>query len=254
MFSFFKKKTPAPDLSLAPKDFSFLGTDMHSHLIPGIDDGAPDAETSLEMIRRMKELGWRRLITTPHVQREFYDNDTEKILRHFEQHQRFIADQRLGDVQLVGAAAEYYLDNFFTLSVLPEGKLLHFGQQYVLVEISMAGWPRTFSDMIFSIQSRGYTPVLAHPERYLFENNIAVYETWKSKGMLFQMNLLSVAGYYGRGVKEQALHYLEAGLYDFCGSDAHGMRHIEGAARLAAENPEMMLKLGTYPHWRNSSL
>lgn len=254
LFSFFKKKAPQPDLSLAPKDFSFLGTDMHSHLVPGIDDGAEDAEMSLAMIRRMKELGWSKLITTPHVQREFYDNDSEKIRLHFERHQRFIADQRLGGIELAGVAAEYYLDNFFMMSVLPEEQLLPFAKNYVLVEVSMAGWPRTFSDMVFSIQSRGLVPVLAHPERYQFEENLKVYEEWKSKGMLFQMNLLSPAGYYGRGVKELALRYMDAGLYDFCGSDAHGMRHLEHAARMAEEQPAMMLKLSEYPHWRNSSL
>lgn len=252
MFSFFKKKAPAPDRSPAPKDFSFLGIDMHSHLIPGIDDGAPDAETSLAMIRRMKELGWHKMITTPHVQREFYDNDSEKITRHFERHQRFIADQRLGDATLA-AAAEYYLDNFFPLSVLPEG-LLTFGKDYVLVEVSMAGWPRTFADMIFSIQSRGYKPVLAHPERYLFEEDPRHYDEWKGKGMLFQLNLLALAGYYGKGVKTLALRYLDAGLYDFCGTDAHGMRHLDAAARMAAEMPDMMLRLAEYPHWKNGEL
>ena len=227
---------------------------MHAHLIPGIDDGAADAETSLAMIRKMKELGWSRLITTPHIQREFYDNDTEKVTRHFERHASLVGDLRLGGIELAGTAAEYYLDNFFMLSVLPEGNLLTFGDNFLLVEVSMAGWPRSFSDMIFAIQSRGYTPVLAHPERYLFEEDVRVYEGWKGKGMLFQLNLLSLCGYYGRGVRALALRYMDAGLYDFCGSDAHGMRHLNAAARMAEEMPEMMLKLSEYPHWRNSTL
>src|SRR5690606_2545510 len=190
MFSFFRKKPEPPDLSAAPRDFSFLGTDIHSHLVPGIDDGAPDTETSFYMIRRLKELGYSKLITTPHVQLEFYDNTAGKITNHFSSLKQDMAEGQL-DMN-IEVAAESYLDSYFLPSVLPDG-LLHFGEEkYVLVEVSMAGWQRQFSDIIFTIQSAGYVPVLAHPERYLFEENIKVYEDWKSKGMLLQMNLLSV--------------------------------------------------------------
>jgi tyrosine-protein phosphatase YwqE len=252
MFSLFKKKAPLPDLSAAPNNFSFLGTDMHSHLVPGIDDGAPDIETSLDLIRRLKDLGYSKLITTPHVQLEFFDNNAEKITGHFARLKRFIDDQRIG-VEL-GIGAEYYLDNFFLPSVFPDG-LLSFGEKrYVLVEVSMAGWPRTFSDMIFTIQSQGYTPVLAHPERYLFEDNIKVYQEWKGKGVLFQMNLLALTGYYGKGVKEQADRYLKEELYDFCGTDTHHPRHVEHLARMARDRPDIMHRLSEYPHFLNSSL
>ena len=252
MFSFFKKKSKTPDLSEAPKDYAFLGTDIHSHLVPGIDDGAPDIETSLHMIKQMKELGYRKLISTPHIHPEFYDNTATKITTHFLEMKRLIDEQEHGVI--LDVAAEYYLGSTFLSTELPDG-LLSFGEEkYVLVEVSMAGWQRQFSDMIFSIQSQGYIPVLAHPERYLFEENIKVYEEWKSKGMLLQMNLLAVAGYYGKGIKAAALRYMEHGLYDFCGTDAHHPRHLEVAAWMAAEQPEMMLKLKQYPHWRNSSL
>lgn len=251
MFSFFKKKAPQPDLSQAPTDFSFLGADMHSHLVPGIDDGSPDTETSLEMIRRLKDLGYSKLITTPHVQIEFFNNNAEKIRAHFARLKQFIDDQRLG-VEL-GVGAEYYLDNFFPTAVMPDG-LLNFGDKYVLVEVSMAGWPRQFSDMIFTIQSQGYKPILAHPERYLFEENIKVYEELKGKGMLFQMNILAIGGYYGKSIKNLAERYLDAGLYDFCGSDTHHHRHLDNLTRLAKENPGVMLRLASYPHWRNKSL
>jgi tyrosine-protein phosphatase YwqE len=252
MFSFFKKK-PQVDLSQAPTDFSFLGADMHSHLIPGIDDGAPDKETSLEMIRRLKELGFRKLITTPHVMLEFYDNNFEKVTKHFAELQRFINEQGLG-IEL-GVGAEYYLDSFFLPSVMPDG-LLSFGgsKKYVLVEVSMAGWPRQFSDMLFSIQAAGYTPILAHPERYQYEEDIKVFLELKEKGVLFQMNLLSILGYYGRGVKAAAERYLDHELYHFCGTDMHHLRHGDNLAKLAKEHPEIMIRLGNYPHWRNGTL
>jgi len=252
MFSFFKKKPEPPDLSHAPRDYSFLRTDIHSHLVPGIDDGSPDLETSLYMIRRLKELGYTKLITTPHIHLDFYANTEEIISSQFNRLKAFLAGH-IPEMELA-FAAEYYLDDSFLSSVLPQG-LIHFGKiKYVLVEVSMAGWPRQFSDIIFTIQSQGYMPVLAHPERYLFEDNIKVYEQWKSKGLLLQMNLLAVSGYYGMGVKTAALRYLDHGLYDFCGTDAHHPRHLDAAARMAAEQPEMMLKLGEYPHWRNGGL
>jgi tyrosine-protein phosphatase YwqE len=251
MFSLFKKKTPQPDLSAAPSDFSFLGADMHSHLVPGIDDGAPDVETSLMLIRRMKELGFSKLITTPHVFLEFYDNNAEKITAHFDKLKRFIDDHRLG-VEL-DVAAEYYLDNLFLSAVLPDG-LLSFGKKCVLVEVSMAGWPRQFNDMIFSIQADGYVPVLAHIERYLFEEDVRVYQQLKDKGVLMQMNLLSITGYYGKGVKMLAEKYLDHQLYDFCGTDMHHARHADHLSKLAKGNPDLMTRLAGYSHWRNSSL
>src|SRR4051812_30966132 len=111
MFSFFKKKSEAPDLSAAPRDFSFLVTDIHSHLVPGIDDGSPDIETSLSMIRELKALGYSKIITTPHVQVEFYDNSRQTITSRFAELKQFIDEQGLG-LEL-GIGAEYYLDNFF---------------------------------------------------------------------------------------------------------------------------------------------
>lgn len=249
MFSIFKRKKSGPS-EPPPQSFAFLGADMHSHLVPGIDDGSPDPETSVEMIRRLKELGFTKLITTPHVQREFYDNDREKISTHFDRLRRFVADQRLS--MDLGVAAEYYLDSFFPQAVLPEGLLTLHGK-LVLVEVSMAGWPRQINDMIFSIQAQGYQPVLAHPERYLFEDNVKVYQEWKQKGVLLQMNLLAIAGYYGRTVKGLASKYMDAGLYDFCGTDAHHMRHLDHLGRMT-QQPELMQQLAAYPHWRNQSL
>ncbi len=252
MFSFFKKKSSKPEVAPedVPKDFSFLGCDMHSHLVPGVDDGSKDLEDSLNLIRGLRDKGYKKLITTPHIQLEFYDNSAEKLRKHFTSLQRFIADQRIG-VEL-GIAAEYYLDNMFMNGVLPDG-LLSFGDNYVLVEVSMAGWPRNFSDMIFSIQSLGYKPILAHPERYLYEENVKTYLDLKEKGMMMQMNLLSVLGYYGKTVKGLAEKFLEHNVYDFCGSDLHHERHLANVDKIVKEHPEIMVKLEKYG-FRNQSL
>ncbi|MEO6830717.1 MAG: CpsB/CapC family capsule biosynthesis tyrosine phosphatase [Chitinophagaceae bacterium] len=251
MFSFFKKKEPAPDLSKAPKDFSFLKADMHSHLVPGIDDGSPDLDTSMMLIRGLNDLGYSKLITTPHSHLDFYNNTREKITENFEKLQHFIADQRIG-VSL-GIASEYFLDGLFQGAILPHG-LLTFGDKYVLVEVSMAGWPRSFSDIIFAIQSLGYKPVLAHPERYLFEEDVRVYKEHKSRGMLFALNLLSLTGYYGKGVQHLAEAFMKEELYSFCGTDLHNERHLERLRRMASHHPETMLQLAEYPHWRNAEL
>jgi protein-tyrosine phosphatase len=250
MFSFFKKKPSFDESIPAPTDFSFLGVDMHSHLLPGVDDGAPDAETSLAMIRRMKEMGWHKLITTPHIQLEFYDNTAEKLTGIFDQHRRFIDDQKLG-VEL-DIAAEYYLDNFFIPAVLPDGLLTLTGN-YVLVEVSMAGWPKQLSDIIFSIQAEGYIPVLAHPERYMYEENIAVLQGWKDKGVMMAMNLLAPLGYYGGNIKALARKYMQARLYDFCGSDVHHERHLANLDRMRTEQPQLMRELAAYG-FRNAEL
>lgn len=252
MFSLFRKKQEEPDLSAAPRDFSFLGTDIHSHLVPAVDDGAPDMESSLELIRGLLELGYSKLITTPHVYLEFYNNNSPGLRSRFQQLQHYVQTQ--GVKVDLGLGAEYFLDNYFLNDVLSDD-MLYFGKEkYLLVEVSMAGWPRQFADIIFSIQSRGYTPILAHPERYLFEGDFRVYEEWKRKGLLFQMNLLSLAGYYGKSVKLAATYFLDHGLYDFCGSDAHHPRHLEQLKMMASQRPELMLKLLRYEKWRNSYL
>ena len=250
MFSFFKKSTPKIDPAEVPADFSFLGVDMHSHLVPGIDDGSPDLETSLAYIRALHDKGYRKLITTPHVHLEFYDNNREKITRHFSALKRFIQDHRIP--MELEVAAEYYLDSLFLPSVLPDG-LLTFGDNYVLVEVSMAGWPRNFQDIIFTIQSKGYKPVLAHPERYLYENNPETYLDLKANGVLMQMNLLSILGYYGKTVKQLAENLMDNHIYDFCGSDLHHERHLSAMHKLLKEEPELMAKLNNYG-FRNHTL
>ena len=250
MWSFLKKRSDSrKEIPVAESDFSFLGADMHSHLIPGIDDGAPDIETSIELIRNLRDRGYRKLITTPHVHLEFYpDNTKERLLAGLETVRKAVADLHL-HVE-IEVAAEYFLDNSFMMQVLPNG-LLTFGDNYVLVEVSMAGWPRQFDNMIFAIQSAGYTPVLAHPERYVYEQNVETYQELKGRGILMQMNLLAPAGYYGKTIKNIADKYLAAGLYDFFGTDCHHDRH---AARLTMMPVDTMQQLQQYKHTLNKTL
>ena len=231
-------------------DFSFLGSDMHSHFIPGIDDGAQSREDSLVLIRGMQRLGFRKLVTTPHVYGEFYDNSREGILEHFGALKSLVAAEGIEMELEVGA--EYFLDSYFKNTVLPGG-LLSFGgdRRYVLVEVSMAGWPRNFDELIFDVQAQGYNPVLAHPERYVYEMDPQFFMRLKERGVLMQMNILALAGYYGGGIQQNADHFLEAGVYDFCGSDMHHERHLVAMERLVRDRQDLMVRLKGYGGFGN---
>jgi len=242
MFSFLKKKKPLA--GPVPESFSFLGTDMHSHVLPGIDDGAPDVETSLELVRGLVDLGYKRLIASPHVLGDFYPNTNDTIDAALAILRNAVTGAGL-DVE-IDAVAEYYLDDYFLANVL-SGGLRTFGSKHALVEVSIAGWPRNFSDILFEVQAKGYVPVLAHPERYEYEADPKVFEALREKGVLLQMNLLSATGYYGRGVQEMAVRMLDAGMYTFCGTDLHHARHLRHTGRILAEQPALAAQLAAYP-------
>lgn len=251
MFSFFKrKKTKSRDVSL-PSDFSFLGADMHSHLVPGIDDGAPDLTVSLELARELHGMGFKKLITTPHVYSDFYRNDKETL----QEGQNILADYlKLHQLDVkIQVAAEYFLDRYFLEEVLPKG-LLTFGDNYVLVETSMAGRSAEFDDCLFAVMTQGYKPVLAHIERYTYEDSIAYFEQLKGNGVFLQLNALSVTGYYGQSIRHNVKRFLEAGLYDFCGSDLHHERHAVKLRQMPEDHPEDFELLATYPHFKNKTL
>ncbi|MBC7777734.1 MAG: hypothetical protein H7246_20035 [Phycisphaerae bacterium] len=219
MFNLFKK-TPAPTLS----DFSILGTDLHSHLLPGIDDGAPDLETSLNLIRDLQNLGFRRLFTTPHVMSDFYPNTRDVILRKKDQLQEALDE--LGMELEFGAAAEYYLDETFA-ALLKTEPLLTLPGNRVLVEMSFHQPYPDLHRIIFDLQMKGYHPILAHPERYPYFRSTDDYENLKAMGCALQINLLSLTGYYGKPVQSAAKTILGLGLADFLATDLHHARHAE---------------------------
>jgi protein-tyrosine phosphatase len=244
MFSFFKKKNntlPTPTYTV--NDFSFLELDMHSHLVPGIDDGAQSLEDSVRFIESMYELGIKSYITTPHIHGEMYDNDSEKVQQYFKPLKDYLA-QHLPEIH-IQASAEYFLDTYFLNNVLPKG-LMAFGKNNVLVEVSMAGWNRQFNEIMFAVQANGYNPILAHPERYLYETNMDVFAALKDKGVALQMNLLSILGYYGKSIKINAEKLLQMGLYDYCGTDLHHERHLGHIKSMPQEQQELMWQLSEY--------
>ena len=215
-------------------DLSLLKTDMHSHLLPGIDDGSPDIKTSLELIRGMMELGYSKFITTPHVMWDMYKNTTEIILERLELLRSAIKAEGL-QVE-IHAAAEYFLDDYVEKLVKSNAPLLTVSGNMVLVEFSMAHPSMSLKDILFDMQMQGYQPIIAHPERYIYlERNKQFYEELKDIGCLFQCNLLSLTGHYGKTQQELAQYLIKRGYYDLLGTDLHNARHLD-----ALYNPELI--------------
>jgi len=238
LFSFFKK-SPQLDTS----GFSALRTDMHSHLLPGIDDGAATMEDSLALIRSMKAMGYQRLITTPHIYQEHYPNTPEIILGKLAEVKAAVIAEGI-DMQLE-AAAEYYLDDHFE-EQLNNNNLLTFAGKKVLIEMSFFAPNPKLHHIIYTMRLKGYRPVLAHPERYLYyASDIEEFEKIQSYGCELQVNLLSLANYYGKSEKRLALKLLEADLVDYLGTDLHHYKHAEKLQSLSTERSFQQL-MGRY--------
>ena len=213
-------------------DLSILKVDVHSHLIPGIDDGAKTMKDSLNLIRAFKEFGYKKLITTPHIMADQYRNTPEIISGGLEKVRMELKNQNL-EMEL-DAAAEYYIDHEF-LKLIEEKKLLSFGDiqsrqagKYVLVEISFFSEPPMLKEALFNLQIAGYKPVLAHAERYGFwHNSYEKFEDMKARGALLQLNIGSLPGYYSPETKKIAERLIDDGMYDLIGSDCHHLGHIE---------------------------
>jgi len=220
MFSFFKSKPILKDL--IPEGF----VDIHSHLIYGIDDGAKTIEDTKHIISSMQSFGFDQAIATPHTTPLVWENTREGILAQYHNVQEQLPQE--SKAINLSVASEYLMDE----SLLPriENKeLLTLKNNYVLVEMSYMNPPIQLMDILFQLKSNGYDIVLAHPERYNFyHQNTAMYKKLKKAGCHFQMNLLSVTGYYGKHVLEAANYLLQNGLIDFVGSDIHHENHIKG--------------------------
>lgn len=220
MFSIFNKK------KRARLDLSGLVADMHSHLLPGIDDGSPDTETSLQLINGLQELGYRKFITTPHILWDMYKNDATTIDAAYQELQQAAQQQNNADVP-IKAAAEYFLDEHFDELLENNVPLLTLHKNWVLVEFSFVTTPLNFKDKLFNMQMRGYQPVLAHPERYLyFMSDRKWYDELKDAGCFFQLNILSLTGYYGKASLQLAQYLIGKRYINLLGTDCHHFRHL----------------------------
>jgi tyrosine-protein phosphatase YwqE len=201
---------------------------MHSHLIPGVDDGSPDFTESLSLIKGMLDLGYQKLITSPHVMQDMYPNTPATLEAGFNEVKKYWT----GDLPLQ-FAAEYFLDEHVMGLLDKEEPLLVVSGNRVLVELSFVSRPMGLKEMIFKLQMKGYEPILAHPERYsYFHREPAFYEDIRQTGCLFQCNILSFTGYYGEMIREAAEFLVAKDLVDLLGTDLHHQRHLASLREL----------------------
>lgn len=216
---FFSK--PLPHLiDLIPENH----VDIHSHLLPAIDDGATSFSHSLSLIKAMHSFGITTFVTTPHVMSSVWENSSEGIKKL---EQQLVLELKNNNIPVeIRAAAEYMIDDHFT-TLLNTEKLLVLKDKYVLIEISYLTPPLALYSIIYEVQLAGYIPVLAHPERYVYyHSQFSEFEKLKRVGCYFQLNCNAVTGYYGSKVTEIAQQLLQKGMYDFIGSDVHHEKHI----------------------------
>ncbi len=203
-----------------------LMVDMHSHLIPGVDDGVSTIEESLEILKNMSKMGFQKVITTPHVMNDFYPNTTEDIRNRVKKLQ--IEVEAAGIDIEISAAAEYYLDEYLMQMLEEKRELLTFGDRYLLFETSFLNEPAYLREGIFQIISNGMTPVMAHPERYIFvQNRPEMLNDLRERGLLLQINTISLSGYYSNAAKKLAELLIDEKAISFLGTDCHNMKQLE---------------------------
>ena len=220
MFEIFKKKSKTPEF-----DFKTIGIDMHSHILPGIDDGAPTVKESVLLVKRLIDLGFKKLIATPHIMADYYRNTPETINTALDTLREELVKQQI-DIP-VEAAAEYYLDETFEAKI-DKGNLMTMGNNYLLFELSYINYPNNIKDIIQKLNDKGYKPILAHPERYPYlYGSLENYYKIREYGCYFQLNTISLAGYYGKQTQKVAEELVENMMIDFIGSDMHHLKHAD---------------------------
>ncbi len=212
MFNLFRSKPKKKNLPFV--------VDIHSHLLPGIDDGVKSIEETVYILKIMQSLGYEKIITTPHVMSDYYPNSEQDIRSKLEETNELINKHQIG-IELE-AAAEYYLDENLMFKLSNKEKLLTFGNNYLLFETSFFNKPIFLEEAVFNMNTHGYQPILAHPERYIYlHGNHKLVEKLKNMNVLFQMNILSLTGFYSIESKKFALKLLKDKQIDFVGTDCH---------------------------------
>jgi protein-tyrosine phosphatase len=235
MFGLFKKNTRLK----IPVDLGLLNCDIHSHFIPGIDDGAKTMDDSIKLLSEMHRMGYKKVITTPHIMSDYYKNTPEIILDGLDKVKLALKENNIP--LEIEAAAEYYVDFDFERK-LNEEKLLTFGNNYLLFEISFLNAPTNLDHIIFRMQSLGYRPIMAHPERYNFWHaQFNKYDKLVDKGILLQMNINSLTGHYSPATKKIAEQLIEKNMISFVGSDCHHEGHINLMNNVVFEKPLQQL-------------
>lgn len=221
MFSFFKSKKSSSE----SENYFPIKTDIHSHILPGIDDGSPDVDTSIELIKGLMAMGVTESIATPHIIGDMFRNNRETIGTALKKLQDELKKRKINFK--VSAAAEYMLDSYFFELLAEKDKLLTLKDNIILTEFSYASVPEDPGKMSFAIIMEGYAPILAHPERYpYYYGNYKMYHHLADLGFMLQVNLLSLTGYYGKEAYKVAQYLLKNDLVSYVGTDMHHERHL----------------------------
>ncbi|MBQ7985538.1 MAG: hypothetical protein IJ250_07905 [Bacteroidales bacterium] len=219
---FFKKKKAV--------DLQYIKTDIHSHMLPGIDDGASSMAESVHLIKQMRDLGYKKMIITPHVRFGSFDNDTAE----FESRLREVvyALQESGIEMELEVGAEQTIDEGFK-EHFRNGELKHFGRnKYLLIEFPFNMLPMNIKDTVFDLQSAGYSLILAHPERYLYlREQKDMIDYLHDSNVLFQLNILSLTGFYDKATRNFARWLIKKDYIDLVGTDLHHQKHLDGVKK-----------------------
>lgn len=241
MFNWFKKNKAE---QLQP-----LRVDIHSHLLPGLDDGVSTFEEAGQIIQNFLQLGYSRIITTPHVMSDAYRNTPETILEKLAALRDYLRQKNID--MPVSAAAEYYLDETLFKMIETNQPLLTFGDKYLLFETNFITEPFNLKEFIFLATTRGYKLILAHPERYLYmQHNVDKVQDLIDRGVLMQMNISSVTGYYSRPVQQMAFKLIDRGMIHWLASDCHHLQQMQ--LMTEAKTTRYFRKALTLPLMNNS--
>jgi len=240
LLNIFKSKNNAAN---HPKDFSSVAVDMHSHLIPGLDDGVNSIEESLNLIRKFKALGYRKLITTPHILVDYYKNTPETIQNGLSEVKEAISKEGI-DIE-IEAAAEYMLDDGFQ-NKLKARQLIPINNKYILIELPVFNEPPQLLNVIFDLQIEGFEVILAHAERYVYwYKDLNKFQLLKDRNVYFQLNAVSLSGFYPSPVKNLAEKLIELQMIDFLGSDMHNHNYMDAfEASLLSKSMSLLLSSG----------
>lgn len=237
---FFFKRKPSKY-----SDFSEVAIDMHSHLVPSVDDGAQDLSASINLISKLKELGFSQLITTPHTLQDYHPNTKDTLQGAF----KTLVDT-LPKGTNIRLSSEYYLDEQFQ-SQMEADSLLPLPGNRLLIEFSQIARPHNLEEIIFEIGLKGYQPILAHPERYLFfHQHFDYYKRLKELGVELQVNAMSLTTHYGKGINQIAEKLIDNDMIDFIGTDIHHEKHIDVLKRVPAKKHfERLIQSGTLKNY-----
>lgn len=244
MFSIFKKKqTP-------PATFAVLGADMHCHLVPQVDDGSKSLEETLSCLQTLAQVGYDRLYITPHFQFPRYPNKEDVITRRFEELKAEVENRGI-PIQLAGIGGEYRIDDSFRTR-LEKGTFLKVKDK-VLVELSLHQLRLGVEETLFDLGMDDNEVILAHPERYPYYNvHSQTLSVLKEQGVYFQVNVLSLIGFYGTQAQRNALDFIKQGWVEYLGTDMHNT--IYARALLDAAQNRTVRKILDENKFLNSEL